>query len=356
MDKQIVMRWWRVPREEIPPDREAGSTGCSAGGSGSTPGSTRTGRRISPAAGLGVTLWRPDGQDFVDGSSSARARRPRPARRAWSPGAARRPRRRAPRRARRRPVVDRVGRRGVGDRGAGRRARRGRRDVRRLPVVALPAALQLLGDEAEPRRRAPAKIASLRSLLPFFFVFALQLGRLASAASSRPSRPSRPARPRRPPARSAAITAPRRVAARPSRAPRRRGAGLVLRVGERRAGLVLGVGEHRSGLVEVLRGVERRRDGRLDLRADLVDVVRCLVEQGLLLPQCPSLPLPPSGVVSASAMPFVRARTQGAASAVRLATRARIDGHARGRGYRLGSATDATHEPERQPWQTSRPS
>ena len=70
---------------------------------------------------------------------------------------------------------------------------------------------------------------------------------------------------------------------------------LVARVGERRAGLVLGVQQRGTGglLVEVLDGIDRGRHGGLHLRADCVDVVRSLVEQGLLLPQCHRvLPLP----------------------------------------------------------------
>ncbi len=51
MDKVIVMRWWQVPRDEIParargPDRLA----VRAGGSRSTSGSPSTGRRTSRGA------------------------------------------------------------------------------------------------------------------------------------------------------------------------------------------------------------------------------------------------------------------------------------------------------------------
>ena len=93
------------------------------------------------------------------------------------------------------------------------------------------------------------------------------------------------------------------------------GGGLLPRVGEGRAGLVLGVDERGAGgvLVEVLRGVERRRDRRLHLRADLVDVVRSLVEQGLASSSVPSLPLLTSVAAcpASGSLPFDHARTRG---------------------------------------------
>ncbi len=197
------------------------------------------------------------------------------------------------------------------------------------------AALELLGDEADRagergEDRELLELAALLLLLLALQLRDLRVGGLLGLgrdllARSAPAATSGAAWTRA--SASAAVAF--------SRAVGDVGGGLVTRVGQRRAGLLLGVDERRAGgvLVEVLRGVERRRDGRLHLRADLVDVVRRLVEQGLASSSVPSRFLfsadrwPGSGPASGSLA--IRPRpAQGAATVVRLATRARIDGHA----------------------------
>ena len=54
MDKQIVMRWWQVPRDEIPGGpRGAHRVALRLVGADRRLDSSRTGRRISPPAGPG---------------------------------------------------------------------------------------------------------------------------------------------------------------------------------------------------------------------------------------------------------------------------------------------------------------
>ena len=237
--------------------------------------------------------------------------------------------------------------------GARRGGRRGR-DVGRLPVVGLAAALELLGDEADGAGEGGEERELLQLAALLLGLLAAQLRDRASAASlawaatslalaasaatgvARPRRAARLGRGRR------------RRRGRPCRGRRpARGRPCPWRR-ERRA---------RGVLVEVLGGVERRRDGRLHLRADLVDVVRGLVEQGLLLPECHRVFL--FQRCPAIVVPFDHVR-QGAASAVRLATRARIDGHAQ-RGpperYPLRApTTDTCTTRKGSAWQSSRPS
>ena len=303
MDKRIIMRWWQVPRDEIPTGRDERIEWLfgwweriDAWIEENRPEDASLGERLLRPVTLGLGVGRQAwsaAQAFLAASSSMRDDLGRVVRRDHRVRLAR-PRRPAPRRARSR----RCRRRARRDRAARRRRTApgvGVYDDCQLSLVGLPA--QLLGDHAG-RGGEAAEEEQLLELAALLGLLALELGDLGRGQVAAERRPSR--RPGRAPiaalsaatAAPSAITGPALVRASATTGPTLSRASASSGRALSRASAITGAALSRASASS---GVARSlavatADSICGLA--LVDVVAGLVDQGLLLAQTHGVALP----------------------------------------------------------------